>query len=300
MRQVATRLDSAGLGLPLTTRELVRNVNLQPIPDPPNWDPDLNKIPPLGASHVPGVWEGRLWGWYERPVGRHLASSVKTAAVGGAVPTPSLSGDHHRPTKPDTELLIKSVLSPGAGGRRGKVWTGKWWDLPDISEVCVHTGTEYFISVLARMFWLLTIPVFGMKSSMEMTFKKKPTGLFHIQTHLSTLVGKNKKKKQHTSKSCFHNSWVIKPVFLYQPTFPPVVPQPRISTNEWRCSEGEEGHGGKPSKGSKPMWLLTRHPSSTWPPVWEDPSEVQMGIWDPGQVSHLPMVSHLRGRWAVS
>lgn len=86
-------------------------------------------------------------------------SSAKQQQWDRAVSTPSLSGDHNLQTKPDTELLIKSVLSPDAGGKRGKMWTGKWWDLPDISEVCVHTGTEYFIAVLARMFWLLTIPV---------------------------------------------------------------------------------------------------------------------------------------------
>lgn len=51
------------------------------------------------------------------------------------------------------------------GGRGGKlVWTGKWWNLPNISGVCVHN------SALARIFWLIDYSCFGIKSSMKMTF----------------------------------------------------------------------------------------------------------------------------------
>ena len=107
--------------------------------------------------------KGWLSGFWERP-GREMPHEKgqlcdNDSSGGRAVSTPSLSGDHSLQTKPDTELPTKSMLSPGAGGMRGKVRTEKWWDLPDISEVCVHTGTEYFISVLARMFERWTIPV---------------------------------------------------------------------------------------------------------------------------------------------
>lgn len=129
MRQVATGLDRTGLGLLLATWELVRNVKSPAHPRPAKLGSRFEQDSPSGASHAPEVWEGpavRMMQETKRedtPLSR--GSSVKQQQWDRVVSTPSLSGDHNLQTKPDTELLIKSVLSPDAGGKRGKMWTGK-------------------------------------------------------------------------------------------------------------------------------------------------------------------------------
>lgn len=80
------------------------------------------------------------------------------------------------------------MLSPGVDSGAGR-WGEETEPYRHFRALC--TGTEDFSSVLARISWLPDDSCSGIRSNMKMTFKK-PTGLFHIQTHACMSVQRRK------------------------------------------------------------------------------------------------------------